>query len=90
MSAPTTKQSLRQELHGCNERLDKRLQKYGMSVKTFKIIKAITQLVGILGGIYAMHLGADPLASFGLIAFVWGGPEALDYVLSMQDQVKKE
>jgi len=52
-----------------------------MSFRTFKIIKALTQLIGMVAGLYAMVLGADPLAAFGIMAFIWGGPEFIEHVL---------
>lgn len=52
-----------------------------MSFKTFKVLKATTQLVGMAGGVYAMHLGLDPALGFGMMAFIWGGPEAIEVAL---------
>jgi hypothetical protein len=57
-----------------------------MTLRTYKLIKASTQMLGAAGGIYAMSLGADPLTAFALVAFIISGPEALDYVLSQQNQ----
>ena len=51
-----------------------------MTLKTFKTIKALTQLVGAGAGIYAMSLDAPPLAAFALIAIIISGPEALEYL----------
>lgn len=53
-----------------------------MTLKLFKIIKAFTQLIGAASGVYAMHLGADPLTAFALVAFIISGPEALEYVIN--------
>ena len=80
----TTRSTLGDELHECNERIDAKLSKIGMSVKTFKLIKALTQLLGAGIGFYAMTQGADPLITYSLVAFVIGGPEAIDYLLSQQ------
>jgi len=52
-----------------------------MSFRTFKVLKATTQLVGMAGGLYAMHLGLDPGLAFGMMAFIWGGPEAIEVIL---------
>lgn len=77
------KSTLRAELQECNTRIDKRLG-HIMSVKTYKIIKASTQLVGAAGGVYAMTLGADPMFAMMLITFVIAGPETIDYILSIE------
>jgi len=53
-----------------------------MTLKTFKTIKALTQLVGAGAGIYAMSLDAPPLAAFALIAIIISGPEALEYLIN--------
>lgn len=52
-----------------------------MSFRTFKVLKATTQLVGMVGGVIAMHYGADPMLAFAMMAFIWGGPEAIEVVL---------
>lgn len=52
-----------------------------MSIRTFKVIKATTQLVGMIGGVYAMVLGIDPGVAFAIMAFLWGGPETIEIVL---------
>lgn len=53
-----------------------------MSFKTYKLIKATTQLVAVAAGVYAMSAGADPMFSFVLIAAILGGQEALEAALS--------
>jgi len=53
-----------------------------MTLKTYKLIKAVTQLVGAGAGIYAMHLGAAPLATFAMMAVIISGPEALEYLIN--------
>lgn len=81
----TSRPSLKQELEAYNARLDHRLRsRYGMTLKTFKTLKAATQLVGAAAGIYAMHLGADPMLAFALVAFIIGGPEAIEYLVENQ------
>ncbi|WP_459191840.1 hypothetical protein [Halosimplex sp. J119] len=52
-----------------------------MSFRTFKILKATTQLVGMIGGVYAMALGADPELALGMMTVMWGGPELIEVVL---------
>lgn len=78
--------SLREELQDCNERLDRKLRaSIGMTIKTYKTVKALTQLVGAAAGIYAMSLGAPPLAAFTIIAVIVSGPETLEYLINNSD-----
>lgn len=79
------KHTLRAEMQECNRRIDQKLQPYGMSFQTYKVIKALTLLVGAASGVYAMSLGADPLIAFALIALIISGPEAFEYALSKQE-----
>ena len=82
MATSNTK-SLKQELAEYNDSLDACLRgRYGMTLKLFKVIKGLTQMVGAAAGIYAMSLGAPPLASFALIAIIISGPEALEYLIN--------
>lgn len=75
--------SLRAEVCEYNNQLDVALRdKVGISLKTYKIIKNMTQLVGAAAGVYAMFLGADPLTAFALIAMIIVGPEGIEYVLT--------
>ncbi len=82
MATSNTK-PLKQELAEYNDSLDACLRyRYGMTLKVFKVIKAVTQLVGAAAGIYAMHQGADPMTAFALIAIIISGPEALEYLIN--------
>jgi hypothetical protein len=82
--APTNP-TLKQELAEYNQSLDNRLRgNLGMTLRTFKTIKALTQLVGAAAGIYAMSLGAPPLATFALTAVIISGPEALEYIINQE------
>jgi hypothetical protein len=77
---PTT--TLRDELRKYNDNLEVCLRsRYHMSLRVFKLVKNLTQLVGASAGVYAMSLGADPLQALTLIAFMISGPEALEYML---------
>lgn len=79
----STKQPLRRELQAYNASLDARLRsRYGMTLKTFKTVKASTQLVGAAAGIYAMSLGADPMTALMLVAVMVSGPEVLEYIIN--------
>lgn len=83
----STPQSLRDEIGAHRRRLDDCLQsRYHMSYRTFKTIKAVTQLVGMAAGVYAMRLGADPGLALILMALIWGGPEAVEAALDNQSE----
>lgn len=76
---------LKSELAHYNARLDRRLRsRYGMTLAKYKLVKAVTQLVGAMAGIIAMTKGADPMTAFVLVAFIIGGPEAFEMVLESQ------
>lgn len=78
----TQKPTLKDELVAYNDHLDSCLRRFGMTLRVFKTVKAMTQLVGAAAGVYAMALGADPLTAFALIAFIVSGPEALEYLIN--------
>ena len=81
--ATNNNQTLRDELASYNQHVDAVLrERLGMSFKTFKAIKASTQLVGGLAGIYAMHLGAPPMNALILTTAMIVGPEGLEVVLN--------
>lgn len=78
-----TTKSLRQELAEYNRSLDICLRRrYGMPLKVFKTIKALTQLIGAAAGIYAMSRGAPPLATFAMMTVIISGPEALEFLIN--------
>lgn len=75
--------TLKADVEVYNHQLDDALRsKVGICLKTYKVIKNITQLAGAAAGIYAMSLGADPMTTFVLIAGIILGPEGLEYVLT--------
>lgn len=77
---------LKRELAEYNDRLDHCLRsRYGMTLRVFKAIKLTTQLVGAAGGIYAMSLGAPPLAALAMMTVIISGPEALEYFIENGD-----
>lgn len=83
--ATNNKQSLRDELASYNHDLEICLkERVGMSLKTFKTLKATTQLIGTGAGIYAISQGAPPFATYILIATIVSGPEVLEYFLEQQ------
>lgn len=78
----TKHRPLHEEIRAHNLTLDRILEaRFGMSFRTFKIIKAVTQLVGVIAGVYAMTLGADPMTALALIAMIYAGPEAAEVLL---------
>jgi len=52
-----------------------------MSLRTFKFVKALTQLIGAAAGVYAMSLGAPPLAALALISIMVSGPEVMEQLI---------
>lgn len=83
MAAQKSRETLHDELERYNAALDSRLRgRYGMSLKTFKIIKAVTQLMGAAAGIYAMSLEAPPLAALAMVTIMVSGPEAMEYFIN--------
>jgi len=77
---------LNAEIAQYNAQLDEYCQSHwGITVKVYKIIKAMTQLAGAGAGIYAMSLGADPMTAFALITVILAGPEAFEYVVTNSD-----
>ncbi|GGK74630.1 hypothetical protein [Haloarcula sebkhae] len=76
------KPTLRHELAQYNSSLDACLRgQYGMTLKLFKTLKLLIQLVGVSGGVYAMSLGAPPLATFAMMTVMVLGPEGLEIVI---------
>jgi len=74
--------NLRSELAQYNDSLDACLRgRYGMTLKLFKLVKAFAQLVGAAAGVYAMSLGAPPLAALAMMTVIIGGPEMLEYFI---------
>jgi len=78
--------TLNSELRVYNQTLDSYCRTHwGIGVRLYKILKAVTQMAGAASGVYAMSLGADPTVAFGLIAFIIGGPEAFEYLVTNGD-----
>lgn len=67
------------EIRRCNETAARSLN---MTVRTYKTIKAVTQLLAVAAGFYAMSLGAPAFATFALVALIVSGPEAFEAILS--------
>lgn len=83
--ATNNQSSFRDELASYNRDLESCLkERVGMSFKTFKTIKALTQLVGACAGAYAMSQSADPGLMMILITTCVSGPEVLEYLIESQ------
>lgn len=79
----TNRPTFTEELAAYNSHLDYCLRsRFGVTLKTFKSLKAATQLVGTAAGVYAMSLGADPLSTFALMALIITGPEGMEYLIN--------
>lgn len=82
-----TNRTFTQDLEEYNSHLDHCLRsRFGVTFKTFKTLKAATQLVGTAAGVYAMSLGADPLSTFALMALVITGPEGMEYLINQSGE----
>lgn len=80
----TTQPSLADELVEYNDHLDHCLRcTLGMSIKTWKTIKATTQLVGVLGVLWLVTLPGelDPQLAALLITVILGGAEAIEIII---------
>jgi hypothetical protein len=80
----TDKQTLAAELRQQESTLDAACRRrLGISVRTYKIIKALTQLIGAAGGVYALvWTPADPVTVYALLALIIVGPEAFETFLT--------
>lgn len=73
---------LRDQIRADRRRLQSACQRRGISVREYKLVKAVTQLGAVASGIYAMTLGADPMHVFSLVAAIWLGPEYIENKLA--------
>lgn len=53
-----------------------------MTLRVFKTVKALTQLVAVAAAVYAMYLGAPPFLTFLGAVLLVAGPEGLEYYLA--------
>lgn len=80
----TTHPSFAKELAEYNDRLDHCLRcKYGMSINTWKTIKATAQLAGVLGVLWLVTLPGElgPQLAALLITAIIGGAEAVEIII---------
>lgn len=68
-----------ESLSNCNRCVASRL---GMTVRTYKIIKALTQLLAVAAGIYAISQGADATLVFVGVAGIVSGPELVEALVA--------
>ncbi|MFW5918242.1 MAG: hypothetical protein ACOCR0_02050 [Haloferacaceae archaeon] len=52
-----------------------------MSVRTYKFVKALIQLLAVAAGIYALSLDADPTLTFVVIGAIVVGPEVMELLI---------
>ena len=74
--------SNREVISRCNHSVTRR---FGVTLAVYKTIKALTQLVAVAGGFYAISEGADPTMTFALVALIVSGPEAVETILASAD-----
>lgn len=77
------KQTLIESIAKRNHDLDCTLKRrFGVGLKTYKTIKAVTQLASVATGFYAISQGADPTTTYALVAAILVGPEAVETVIT--------
>lgn len=76
MSHPRRPETLRESISRCQTTASERSR---VSLRTYKTIKATAQLLAVGAGIFAIHQGADPMATFTIIGAIVAGPELLEY-----------
>lgn len=76
---PTTRESIEQ----CNQAVTRR---FGVTLRVYKIIKAVTQLVGVGAGIYAMSIGGEPSVVYPIVGAIIAGPEIMEYAIANGDE----
>lgn len=80
----TNRPTLAHELVEYNDHLDRSLRRtLGMSITTWKTIKATTQLVGVLGVLWLVTLPGElhPQLAALLITVILGGAEAVEIII---------
>lgn len=83
MATTHRKPTNRDAIAECNRSVARR---FGVTLRVYKAIKATTQLTGVGAGIYAMHLGADPMTVFAIIGIILGGPEVMELMIANADE----
>lgn len=72
----------RESIINCNAAVARR---FGVTLRVYKTIKAMTQLASVATGFYAIAQGADPTTTFALVAAVLVGPEAAETIIASSD-----
>ena len=78
--------SYRTEINRTNKIVARR---FGVTVTIYKIIKQLVQLVGVLGLVYAMFLGAEPFIVAICIVALISGPELMEYFITLEDSMEE-
>lgn len=76
-STPPPRETTRQGISRCQLTASER---FHVSLRVYKTVKALTQLLAVGAGIFSIHQGADPMTVFALIAAIVTGPEAMEYI----------
>jgi hypothetical protein len=54
-------------------------ERFNVSLRLYKSIKALTQLTAVGAGIFALHQGAPPLTTFAIIGIIVSGQEVMEF-----------
>jgi phytoene/squalene synthetase len=79
MATNTRKSTNRESIQRCNRAITER---FHVSLKVYKSIKALAQLSAVATGFLAIAEGADPLTTFALVATIVSGPEVLETLIA--------
>ena len=75
----------------CNRCLDATLRRrFGVTLRTYKTLKAFVQLVSAALAFYVVSQGGDPLTTFALFTAILIGPEAVETILVTDDREGSE
>lgn len=77
----TSPRPIDQSLSACNSRV---AAHFGMTVRLYKTVKALTQLAVVAIAFYAIAEGADPTYVFAGVVVSVAGPEALETYVAEQ------
>jgi hypothetical protein len=73
---PDRRPTNREEISRCQVTASER---FNVSLRVYKTIKALVQLAGVGAGILAITQGADPMSALTIIGVIIAGPEYMEY-----------
>lgn len=79
MATNHRRETNRESIQRCNRAVTER---FHVSLRVYKSIKAVTQLAAVGTGFFAITQGADPLTIFGMVALIVSGPEAMETLIA--------